>query len=162
MDPLLVIYREMFVKMINSDSTEIIDNSSRDHAKIIIQELVKHASCSIYMQCSNLAACVYEDKETIEIFKDAIDRGVKVTIAVRESDNKIDARDFYEFIEQKQKSNNNVTIMKQKSVYKSDFCVTDSKRFRLEKDNEQATAYVCANCKEIASLLESVFQNVAA
>ena len=54
-----IFYKNDFVKKIEEDSPEWIDNISREHACIIIQEIIRASVNYVYIQCSKLASDIY-------------------------------------------------------------------------------------------------------
>lgn len=155
----LSIYRSVFIGLIEADSSSIIENNSPAHAKIILQELVNHAEMSVYILCSHFCSIVYGDADLQAALVAAIDRGVSVNIAVRDKE----PQEYAFFAELKEKAGKSgrfytgVHQTEDNHVYANDFCVVDGKRFRLERDQEKGTAFVCANNEEIVGRLEKWF-----
>lgn len=149
-DPFLVAYREKFVELIRTNSTEVYSNHSRLHAGIIIQELIRHAENYLYIQCSNFASDIYGNKETQRLLKNAIERNVCVKIAVR---NEPCEKDFADELNKMKED----TVIRNLSVSENDFCVTAPYRYRRETDKKKGVAEVCANGKEVAEDLVNSF-----
>lgn len=150
MDKILQVYRNTFVSLIKGNSPEIFDNSSRLHAKVIIQELIRHAERTVRIQCTNFATDIYGDSETQAIIKDAICRGVEVKIVVRRLPQENLFADELNRLREG-------TVTKEKDLWRTDFCVVDSMRYRLERDGVVGSAYVCAYDTEVSELLENIF-----
>ena len=146
-------YRKLFQQMIQDNDTGIINNSSRAHAKVILQELIRSAQTEILIQCSHLARDIYGDKETQELLKNAITRGLRVSIAIRDACPEADT--FCNEMRQ----NFPDKIRCNTSVFSSDFCVVDSRRFRLETDQDNGKAYVSANNVVISERLKEIFNS---
>lgn len=144
-------YRKLFQQMIQDDDTGIIDNNSRAHAKVILQELVRSAKTEILIQCSRLARDIYGDPETQSLLINALQNGIRVSIAIR--DQIPDTEDFYATLENRFPG----SVHRHTSVLSLDFCVVDGKRFRLEKDKELGTAFVSANNTTISHKLQTIF-----
>ena len=153
MDIILQAYRERFVEMIRENDPEIVDNSSRLHARIIIQELIRHASETVFIQCTNFASDIYGDPETQGILRDALQRGVQVRIAVRNSVPHAEA-----FANELNDLAHD-TVRSGENVFANDCCVVDRKRFRLERDKKERTAYVCAYNPPLAEKLAGYFES---
>lgn len=149
----------MFIGMIGSDSPAIIENNSPAHAKVILQELMECAKETVHILCTHFSKEVYGDKALQTSIKDAIGRGVSVKIAVR--DEKPQASDFYRELgdnfPNKCSLYAGIQATNGKTVFASDFCVVDSKRYRLERDQTKGTAFVCANAPDVAGRLVAWF-----
>lgn len=144
-------YRKLFQSMIQENDPGIIDNSSRAHAKVILQELIRSAKNEILIQCSHMACDIYGDSDTQRLLKEAIQKGVKLSIAVR--DICPDTENFCEELEKQLPG----TVHCHTSVFPSDFCVVDHKRFRLETDQNNGKAYVSANNTIISERLCEIY-----
>lgn len=149
-------YRKLFQQMIQDNDPGIIDNSSRAHAKVILQELIRSAREEILIQCSHLAQDIYGDKDTQRLLQEAIGRGVRVSIAIRDA-----CPEAYAFCNEMRQVFSNI-IHCNTSVFSSDFCVVDSRRFRLETDQENGKAYVCAYNVTISERLREIYHSVIA
>lgn len=136
--------------MINEDNPGVLDNYNRKHAIIVLQELFRAAKESIYIQCSHFSKDIYENSTTQDLLREAINNdAIKVKILVR--DKLAACADFAKEINEKRPE----TIIFNKSCHTLDFCVVDKKRFRLEKDTDKGSAYVCTFNEKLSSLLES-------
>ncbi len=159
MDTSLSIYRSVFVRLIEADSESIIENNSPEHAKVILQELVRCAVKSVFILCTHFSKAVYGDADLQTAILDAIDRGVSVSIAVRDK-NPQEAEFFRKLRKmESEKCRLFEGLLENEShpVFPSDFCIVDGKRFRLERDQDKGTAFVCANNTEVVERLEVWF-----
>lgn len=156
----LSIYRKMFVGLIESNDTSVIENNSPAHAKVILQELVRHAQMSVRILCTHFSRGVYGDPLLQEVIKDAISRGVDVRIAIR--DEFPQTLDFYNQLQQIEGGPSSFFTLKRdgEEAFANDFCVVDGKRFRLERDQQKGTAFVCANDAELSQRLEAWFDKL--
>ena len=146
-----IFYKNDFVKKIEEDSPEWIDNISREHACIIIQEIIRASVNYVYIQCSKLASDIYGTTETKDLIVDAMNRGVKIRIAVRSS--VPEARDCYDILNLKGGAEVHLLC----KCSNNDFCISDNKRFRYETDAENRHAKVCANDPEMVENLKCIF-----
>lgn len=146
-------YRKLFQQMIQENDSGIIDNSSRAHAKVILQELVRSAKHEILIQCSRLAKDIYGDLETQRLLMNALQNGIRVSIAIRDSIPETEC--FCTDLDTRFPG----TVHRHTSVLPLDFCVVDGKRFRLEKDKTLGTAFVCANNVNISSKLQAIYNS---
>lgn len=149
-------YRKLFQQMIQDNDPGIINNSSRAHAKVILQELIRSAQKEILIQCSHLARDIYGDKTTQQLLSEAISRGVTVSIAIRDACP--DAANFCADLMRQFPA----SIHCNTTVFPSDFCVVDTLRFRLETDQDNGKAYVCANNTEISTRLREIYTSTVA
>lgn len=156
MNPELREYRKLFQQMIQDNDPGIIDNSSRAHAKVILQELIRSARKEILIQCSHLAQDIYGDENTQQLLKEATKRDVRVSIAIRDACPEADT-----FCNEMRQNFPGI-IHCNTSVFNSDFCVVDARRFRLETDQENGKAYVCANNVTISERLREIYHSVIA
>lgn len=152
MDKSLLNYKELLCKMISENNPGIIDNESRQHAVIVIQEFIRSAKKSIYIQCTHLSDDIYGNTETQKLIREALNRGVDIKILVRDK-----SPVCASFANEINAACNN-TIFYPKECHKLDFCVVDGTRFRLEKDTDKGTAFVGTYNSEIAEALESYIQ----
>lgn len=147
----LLRYRELFRSMIEQNNPAPISNESRLHAAIIIQELVRSAKESVYIQCSRLAPDVYGNPETLKEIKDALARNVKFRVAVRS--NFPQTTELYEILTLAP----NADIQLGREVYSWDYCVVDGRRVRFETDAVLGRAVAVAFDEELGSLLTQTF-----
>lgn len=137
-------YREFFVRLLKEGSSDIIPNSSRLHAKVIIQELCRYAQERLLLLCSNLAEDVYGDTETQTVLKDAVKRVKDVRVYV-----KAETPECLQFAKELNSIRPGTVFWGFQTSGLHDFCVSDN-AFRLERDEISGTAYVCANDEDIA------------
>lgn len=154
----LSIYRDLFVNLIDTNDPTVIQNNSPAHARIIIQELVRHAQESVHILCTHFSRTVYDDPAIQNAITDAINRGVAVHIAVR--DNFPQAAEFFVRLQACRPENCEYLagIQANSNALGNDFCVVDSRRYRLERDQQKGTAFVCANDPTISDRLVRWFR----
>lgn len=148
-DLALELYREKFRLMIETDSTNIIGNQSKEHAIVILQELINHAKESVYIACTRLSKSIYGNPILLGIIENAIRRGVIFHISIKDDVAECQhcANLFFD---------NGIKIKKSESIM-HDFCVIDRKRFRMEIDQSTKEARVCAYCPSLAEKMISLF-----
>lgn len=139
-------YRNTFARFIKENDPTGVQNSNREHAHILLEELIKSAESTIYIQCTRFAEDVYTPvlKNTIN---DAINRGCSVSIAVRESI----------AMEKIQSLCPEVNWLIKVNTFPHDYCVVDEKRFRVEFDEENREALAYAYNPAIGKNLAAVF-----
>lgn len=148
-------YREVFVRLLREGSGDIVPNCSRLHAKVIIQELCRHAQDRFLLLCSNFAEDVYGDTETKNVLKEAVKRVKNARVYVK-SENP----ECLLFAKELNSIRPGTVAWGYKTSGLNDFCVSDN-AFRLERDEISGTAYVCANDKDIADGLYELISQTA-
>ena len=148
-------YRNVFRTMIRENDTNIIDNISSDHAVVIIQELIRSAEKRVSIICQKLSSYVYGNDETLRVIEDAIKRGVRFDVIIKER------------CPESEKCASligNVKTLRDRDLSKidiPDFCVVDSRRFRFETDSKKRTAKVCANNEMLGRKMQEAFDSIA-
>lgn len=151
-DPALDLYREKFREMIEKNSPVIIGNQSKDHALIILQELISSAKSVVHISCTRLSSAIYGNSQLLNMIKGALQRNVEFYVSVK--DENIESGECLNILR-----DNNISIMKCEYPEMRDFCVVDGKRFRLEMNQSTKEARVCACCPELASLMVQQFKS---
>lgn len=141
-------YRELFKKMLRENYEQEADNNSREHAKILIQELISVAQKEVVILCTHLSNDVYGNERTLNAIGEALNRGVQFHVYIRD------------FTPECQKCFNLLTnngskiyLGYRKKPEQNDFCVVDGIRYRRELNQNQGSAKVCAFGKDIAQQL---------
>lgn len=129
-------YAEKVQKRIDENDGEVFLNRSEWHAAIILRKFIESAQETINIFCGHLNKNVYGD--LLLSFKDAVDRGVRVrvmtaspVVCAQEVANGL--REMRAF-----------RCMKEEDASIPHFAVVDGCRYRLETDEEEKTAVVCA------------------
>lgn len=154
MNLILQVYRSTFVRMLKTRNSGILSNSSREHAKVILQELFRFARKRILLQCSKFAKDIYCDKETQDLIKGALRRGVNVHIFIREA--KADSNDFASELNSLVPG----TVKVGETLSRTDFCAADD-AYRIEMDETRGKALVCANAPHITQKLFALDPSLA-
>ena len=146
-------YRNVFRTMIRENDTNIIDNISSDHAVVIIQELIRSAEKHVSIICQKLSSYVYGNDETLRVIEDAISRGVRFDVIIKER------------CPESEKCASLIGDVKTLGALSKidipDFCVVDSSRFRFETDSKKRTAKVCAFNRDLGLKMQETFDSIA-
>lgn len=148
-DLALELYREKFRLMIETNSTSIIGNQSKEHAIVLLQELISHAKKSVYITCTRLSKSIYGNPILLGIIENAIGRGVAFHVSIK--DDVAECQHCANLF-----SDNGIKIKKSNSTM-HDFCVIDEKRFRMEINQSTKEARVCAYCPPLAGKMINLF-----
>lgn len=141
-DEPLAAYRSLFKEMIEKDYPDVLNNRSRDHAMVIIQELISSAEESVYILCSRLSRDIYGDSKTMRSIEQALSKGVEFHVYIRTP--YPESEECYRLLMTYQAT---VQTGYQTNPNINDFCVVDKKRYRKEVNQTQREAIVCANDK---------------
>lgn len=69
--------------MIREDCPDVLNNRSRDHALVIVQELISSAEESVHILCSKLSRDIYGDSKTMQAIEQALSKGVEFYVYIR-------------------------------------------------------------------------------
>lgn len=146
------IYRQNFAEFIKNNTETYVLNSNREHAHIIISELIKSAKETLFIQCTSFDDFVYNE-EIINKIKDCHRSGVDVRIAVRSkvSERQSKVRALFADVP-------DITLVLGVDSYENDFCVVDAKRLRIETDEHNKEAIAFAYRPELGENLANIFE----
>ena len=139
-DEPLAAYRSLFKEMIREDCPDVLNNRSRDHALVIVQELISSAEESVHILCSKLSRDIYGDSKTMQAIEQALSKGVEFYVYIRTP--YPESEECHRLLKTYQA---NVKTEYQPKENVNDFCVVDKKRYRKEINQTQGEAIVCAN-----------------
>ena len=152
----LDIYREIFRYMLSKGVSRLRHNDSKDHACVLIEELLHYAESEILIFCRNLGPDVWGTPTVISALGDALGRKVKVKVLLQEDPEGGDGNRALALLRA-----NGVEVRRTHNTeVKANFIVIDNKAYRLEKDVENRRGYACANDAENASGLASAFADL--
>lgn len=161
-------YEDIVATLARENSSEFVDNSSPEHAAVLIRNMLNYATKTVDLFTGCLATSVYEKQEIKEAGKSFLTRGGKLRIVIQE-DVSQDALNSHEFLnalkcsaEKGQQDNFKVFKLSNELREKTSahFLVMDNKGFRYEptKDGKnEAKAIACFNNGEMASSLSELF-----
>lgn len=152
-------YAEEIRRRIKDCDGEVFRNKSAYHAAIIIKEFIASAKESVYIYCGHLNHLVYGDLR--DVFEKAMaESSAEQTpqIQVITESNEIDCPNLANFLREK-----HAIRSFGKSMEIPHFIVVDSKRYRIETNDKEKTALVCAYTqteeqKDRAQMMNNLFK----
>lgn len=129
-------YAEEVQKRIDENNCEVFLNRSEWHAAIILRKFVESAKDTVNIFCGHLNKNVYGD--LLPSFQEALKRGVRVRVMTAHPD--VSAEQVAEKLRQLGAFRN---FMKADDTIPH-FAIVDGSRYRLETDDNEKTALVCA------------------
>ncbi|MDD6029810.1 MAG: hypothetical protein PUE68_03230 [Kiritimatiellae bacterium] len=151
-------YRQTVRTLLEKGDTDMIPNSSKDHASIILQEMLKFARTSFRAYSGGLARDVWNDGVLDEIVA-AANRGVDVRIVVAKGSADGIREDVRRFVTCVPASLD--AGMREKIESVDHFSVADARAIRIENDRAARKAVFCANNPAVADLLAKTHKAIA-
>ena len=150
----LELYAEDIRRRIQDNDCEVFRNKSALHASIILREFIKSAKDTVFIFCGHLNKFVYE--HLFDVFQTAIQKGVNIKV-ITESDTP-DSVKLAQLLREKDRYRSVRQDMKIPH-----FVIVDGKRYRMETDEAEKTALVCAcvcteEQKKRALVMNKLFQ----
>ena len=151
------LYRDMFRFMLKSGSTKRMCNDSKDHARILIEELLRSAKSDVLIFCRHLGNDVWDDANVLFALREALARGVKFSVLLQvDPDGGNDNRALAIL-----KSHSIVVKKTNDDSVQNNFVVVDGKSYRLEEDVNARSGCACANDPTEAERLKTEFEAMA-
>lgn len=152
--PELDAYAEVVRRRISEEDDELFRNKSVWHAAIILREFVLSAKKSVRIFCGHLNNAAYG--KLLSVFKAAVGNGVDVKVLTASCD--ISAKAVANGLMEMDA----FRVMNEETDFPH-FAVVDGKRYRIETDEEDKSAIVCACAQSeekqrTATSLEVVFE----
>jgi hypothetical protein len=151
------LYRDMFRFMLKSGSTKRLCNDSKNHARILIDELLRSAKRNVLIFCRHLGHDVWDDANVLFALREALARGLKFSVLLQsdpEGGNNNRAFAVLKSYNVDVKKTNDATTRK-------NFIVVDGKSYRLEDNVEERSGCACANDPAEAERLKAEFDTMA-
>ena len=162
-------YRKEVKNLADSNSSNIIPNSSIEHAAVLIENLFSHAHHSIRIFSGNLNPKVYNKREVIcaadkFLSRDTSEAAKKLEIIVQ---NEIEIGDgdenkLYDLCKKYESICEIKLADEQGKSVESHFIVTDKTAYRLEPDRNKHVAFACFNNPDSACELDRFFEEMYA
>ncbi|MGN0868372.1 MAG: hypothetical protein ACI4O9_02455 [Akkermansia sp.] len=131
-------YAESVRAYIRNESDTVFQNNSPKHASIIIGEFLLAAKETAYIFCGKLSSTVYDPLKVL--FMMAKGRGVDIKVITASDYNHLESSDLKEYL----MTNEMLRCAPRLQEYPH-FLIIDGKRFRLEVDQKEKKAIVCAS-----------------
>lgn len=154
----LGMYRDIFREMLRDGSDRLIYNDSKDHACVLIEELLKSAEQQVLVFCKNLGKDVWGRDEIKNALRNVLVKHIEVEVILQKPPEQEEENETYKLL-----TNFGITPkITDNTTVNANFIVVDDKAYRLEKDVDLRKGYACANCPEAASSLHEAFNNLRA
>ena len=157
---LLLEYQKRIEQKAKEDSSDLISNSTAEHAKILIATIFYKASKNIKILTGYLNPLVYDDRRVIDSIIWFLRKpNTKVEIVVQENHSSLNSNELVNSTKDK----SNCTIKEANEQDKNEeyhFIVADGKSFRYEPNKEKSVGIGCFNNTKFASLLTTKFQEI--
>lgn len=154
----LGMYRDIFREMLRDGSDRLIYNDSKEHACVLIEELLKSAEKHVLVFCRNLGKDVWGRDEVKSALRNVLVKHIDVEIILQQVPEQGEENETYKLLT----AFGVIPKITENTAVAANFIVVDDKAYRLEKDIDLRKGYACANCPEAASSLHEAFNNLRA
>ena len=152
-------FRLMVRRLILAGSPIRIDNGSPAHARVILEEMFKHAQRTAFVFCGCISMSVWGSETMAACIEDAIcNRGVDVHFIVQNPD-KIPAAS--PTVAMLRRHPGTIVTSPLFKDFESHFAVFDQKMYRIEKNDADKTANAYANNRENGVALEQLAKQMS-
>ena len=154
-------YSKKVKDLFDKQSSEIIANSSVEHATVLYQEMFKHAQRQINILCKNISPEVFDSPDVLNAV-DYLDKN-KVCLNIAFQDETPKASKFLKKI--LESDNIKVSIFRVGQLLveqrtSANFATMDDQAYRFEPDREYCRAIASANDKDFVSRLNNFFEKM--
>lgn len=147
-------FRLMMRRLILAESPIRIDNGSAEHAKIILEEMFRHAQKTAFVFCGCISMSVWgSDTMAANIEEAIVNRDVDVRFIVQHPEN-IPADS--PTVAALRRHPGVIVSSPEFNDFASHFAVFDQKMYRIEKDDAEKTAIACANNRSDGDALDQL------
>ena len=150
----LALYRQMVKRVIEGRLTTRIDNSSNEHAIVLIDELVRHAKSKVDIYCKRLSIDIWGSVDVVDAIKHEIDNKVVFRILTQEA---IDVSDSYNLLMNYQNAEIKQYLGERLDI---NFVIIDDEMFRIEPDNLTRQGFAFARNDEYAKPVSAAFDRM--
>ncbi len=155
-DGALNLYREVFKRMLSVGDTRLIHNDSKNHACVLIAELLKSAEHTILIYCNRLGSDVWGKKEVLESLEYALEHNRSLDVLLQTEPEDPAHNAAYQLLLKHQ-----VVVLKVSSAAVAEnFIVIDERAYRLEQDTGCRSGFACANDPTNARILINAFYDL--
>lgn len=152
-------FRLMVRRLILTGSPIRIDNGSAAHARVILEEMFKHAQKTAYVFCGCISMSVWGSEVMAANIEDAIvNREVHVSFIVQKPEAIPSDSPTVAMLRRHPGTMVTSPMFRE---FESHFAVFDQKMYRIEKDNAAKTAIAYANNPESARELEQLAKQMS-
>ncbi len=149
-------YAESVRARILVQNGDIFLNKSPEHARIILREFIQAAKRSIHIYCGRLTNTVYKGLQPY--FGNAYNQGIDLKVITVEKPNGNSEQELVDYLKENGILKYLVTETREKVATLPHFAIIDGEskegaKYRLETDQDEKTAIVCAYAKSQESTM---------
>lgn len=152
-DPMAT-YRSLVRRVIQENASICINNSSPEHATILIDELIRAACKTVDVYCKSMSADVWGTAAVADAVRHAMDAKVSFRIVTKqrvEEHETIALLRGYPKAEFKMYAQDDLTL---------NLLLVDGRMFRVEPDDGKREGFAYARCESMAATAKSLFEKV--
>ena len=158
-------YREFLEKLAKNKSKELFSNGGKDHAIVLYQVLLDHASGEVHIFCEEGVSEIWQDEGVKKALLNYLAKdGSKLKILVENAGNAgfAEVREkYYDRVEVQHVSQQGLNIIHEHFDNRNcNFAVFDPNMFRYEYDKQGYKAYGSFNDEEISKSMIALFNRV--
>lgn len=150
-------FRSMVKMLIEIESHTIVGNSSPAHAKVLLEEMFKHAKETAYVYCGKISNEVWGGDAVANAVRTAIEKGVTVRFIVQHPEQVPQDSAVKRILDE-----HKIQIHSSPKFgnIASHFAVFDGKMYRFENDDTAKTAKACMNSVDLGAKLKSLAEQM--
>lgn len=150
----MAVYRSLVRRVIRERAPMCINNSSPEHATVLIDELIRSAVSTVDIYCKRMSADVWGAPSVVDAVRHAIDARVTFRIVAKE---------------QVERHETSVLLSKYSNaafrIYAQDglplnVLIVDKEMFRVEPNDGVREGFAYAKCEEMAATANALFEKV--
>jgi hypothetical protein len=157
-DPSLDEYKAALLDLFDSKSTHFFPNESEAHAAIVYELFFRVSRNAVKILCEKLRASVFGKQSVVAALKDALVRGVHVSVISEiapESSEFLDVLRYY-----RDAGLVDINSFNKEDIVDFNFCVVDGEAFRWEHNNKTPSAVGNMHRPDIAKKLAKYFDEI--
>ena len=163
----LIQYKEMVDRKAASKSTEVLPNSGKEHAAIVMSKMFDLSVKQANMLVGSFDGQISDQTNYLEALKKCIEKGVSFNVLFVDDPNK--SSETYKLLLYEKSNGRNINMRnanaeimallpKQPDGKPVHFAVFDNTMYRLEKDTKNYIAWFCFNDSEKAEDFNRIFE----
>lgn len=162
-------YEQLVSQLAAQQSSELISNSSVDHAAVLVRYMFKCASKAIRIFNGCLNKSVYGKDDVISAARNFVEKGGRLEVVIQDglTPDEISSHGFLQALNQT--CSNNTECQGSFELYAgndqvreipSHFLIMDGSGYRLESNKDQPVAFASFNDQQIAKSLNTLFERI--
>lgn len=153
-------YNDYVQRLANSNSSELISNGHKNHAKILIQQLLLKGNESVRIFSSHLKDVIYSDADVVAALRLFLSRKntvLKILLQSPEQDPKISNREFFKICNESRNCDIRAIRDSEHKKLRTHFVTMDDRGYRFCADKDQFKAVASFNRPITTSNLNNQF-----